>query len=200
MVIDASFTGDVSQFKVPVFHHESLHELSSLETHQGILAVFSKPIPSSIQGNWNYVILDGIQDPGNLGTIVRSAVWFGGFHLILGKGCVDLFNAKTVQASAGALGMLNYSQADLTQTLVQLKSSNIQIVGLSLDVQGKNLESLSSGAPIACLVGNEGHGISNALQSFYEPVVIGGSREVESLNAGVAASIAMFHINSLRNL
>lgn len=134
----------------------------------------------------------GIQDPGNLGTIIRSAEAFGAHALLVGEQTVSRFNAKVVRASAGSLFRLNVIDAALSDIAPELRSRGLRLVGTSSH-KGKPVQEVDLTGPLALFIGNEGAGLPrNVLAGMDESVIIPHSARVESLNAGVAASILLY--------
>lgn len=140
----------------------------------------------------------GIQDPGNLGTIVRSAEAFGSNAVLIGENTVSPFNAKVVRASAGSLFRLNVISTVLFEVLPELRSRGTRIVGTSSH-KGKPVQEVDLTGPLALFIGNEGAGLPRELLAeMDENVVIPHSAKVESLNAGVAASILLYEASRQR--
>jgi TrmH family RNA methyltransferase len=134
----------------------------------------------------------GLQDPGNLGTILRSAEAFGVGGVLLGEGTVGAFNSKVVRASAGSVFRLPMARAKLLQLLPQLGELGVRTVATSSHSGTKLHQAKLSGA-IAIFIGSEGAGLPRELMArIEETVVIPHSTAVESLNAGVAASIVLY--------
>jgi TrmH family RNA methyltransferase len=134
----------------------------------------------------------GIQDPGNLGTIVRSAEAFGANAVLLGEKTVSPFNSKVVRASAGSLFRLNMINAAFSELVPELRSRELRLVGTSSH-KGKPVQEVDLTGPLALFVGNEGAGLPrDLLAGMDENVLIPHSARVESLNAGVAASILLY--------
>ncbi len=147
------------------------------------------------------VVLAGLQDPGNLGTILRSSEAFGTAGLILGEGTVSPFNSKVVRASAGSVFRLpivhrakqeKAPPTKLDETMAKLKAQNIRLVATSSH-KGTPLDQADLRTPAAIFLGNEGSGLSRAIMAMMdESVAIPHNPQVESLNAGVAASIVLY--------
>jgi RNA methyltransferase, TrmH family len=134
----------------------------------------------------------GVQDPGNLGTILRSAEAFGAGGVLLGEGTVSAYNSKTVRASAGSVFRLPVVQVKLLDVLDRLREQGVRLLATSSH-KGTPLPEMQLGGPLAVLVGNEGAGLSRELTAKVdETVAIPHSSSVESLNAGVAASIVLY--------
>ncbi|MCH8495178.1 MAG: RNA methyltransferase [Balneolales bacterium] len=196
----------LAQVRVPVFVADSqvFADLCDTEQSQGVLAVCDIPPEmdiaalKSLSGGF-FLATDGIQDPGNLGTLYRTAAWFGAVGILLGAGTVDLFNPKVVRSTVGAIGVLPWLRMDLVDGLGILRGSGWDVA--LLDV-GEGAEELGRGgfAPKSVIVvGNEANGISSDLvQAGFRRVFIPGqSDNVESLNASVAGAVAMYEISSV---
>jgi TrmH family RNA methyltransferase len=167
-------------------------KMSALDTPSGVIAVIKK-MNDFIEINKPYIVLDAIKDPGNMGTIIRTAVWFGLTNIVIGKTSVDLYNPKVVQATMGSLFSINATEnQDLPMFLETLKTQNYTVIATSL--QGKDLPDLEV-APnkTAILIGNETTGLDPKILEFATHLYkINGSGLAESLNVSVAAGIVMF--------
>lgn len=139
-------------------------------------------------------MLDNIQDPGNLGTIIRSAKAFGIDSLILSLDTVDLYNDKVIRASEGLLFGLNIIKADLKETIKKLKEKNYTIYGTNCK-EGPELRKTSFAPLSAIIIGNEGRGMKEELTSMCDEM-LHISIDGESLNAGVAASIIFYEVKN----
>lgn len=173
---------------------EELARASLLKTPQDVLAVFGIPQtdtdPSVIRHSL-CLALDDVQDPGNLGTIIRIADWFGIGHIFCSPGTVDAFSPKTVQATMGALARVQLHYCDLKR-LVGTLDGNVPLFGTFLD--GKNIyeEPLADHGLI--IMGNEGRGISGEMEKLVTrklliPNFPQGRATSESLNVAVATAI-----------
>jgi TrmH family RNA methyltransferase len=139
-----------------------------------------------------FVVMAGLQDPGNLGTIVRSAEAFGGAGVVLGEGTVSPFNAKVVRASAGSIFRVPVIRGKLDAVSSQLRAQEIRLVATSSH-KGTPLGEARLTGPLAMFIGNEGSGLPRDLMTrMDEVVVIPHAPQVESLNAGVATSILLY--------
>lgn len=170
-----------------------LTKASSQQHPQDVLAVFEIPQRElKVKGLTTNLslALDSIQDPGNLGTIIRTADWFGINTLLCSFGCVDAYNAKTVQASMGSIGRVSVHYLQLEDLIPSL---NIPVFGTFLE--GKSLYEIKQPPPAAViLMGNEGKGISESLKQMvshkiYIPEYPPGNKRAESLNVSIAAGI-----------
>jgi len=138
------------------------------------------------------VVIAGLQDPGNLGTILRSAEAFGVAGVILGEGTVSPFNAKVVRASAGSIFRVPVIRGKLDALSSQLRAREIRLVATSSH-KGTPLGEARLTGPLAMFIGNEGSGLPRDLMTRMDEVVaIPHARQVESLNAGVATSILLY--------
>ena len=172
---------------------EELTRASLLKTPQDVLAVFSQPeypICSEVIGQSLCLALDDIQDPGNLGTIVRMADWFGIEHIFCSKGTVDVYNPKTVQATMGALAHVKLHYCDLPELISSL--GDTPVYGTFLD--GENMYGQSLSANGLIVMGNEGKGVSMEVaklinRRLYIPNYPPGRETTESLNVAVATAI-----------
>ena len=138
------------------------------------------------------VVAAGLQDPGNLGTIARSAEAFGATGLLLGERTVSAWNWKAVRASAGSLFRVPPVKVELAKALAEIKSRGVRVLATSSH-NGAPIADVDLRGPVALLIGNEGAGIpKNVLAQADEVVAIPQSTRVESLNAGIAASIMLY--------
>jgi TrmH family RNA methyltransferase len=140
------------------------------------------------------LVVAGIQDPGNLGTILRSAEAFGAGGVVLGDATVSQFNPKVVRASAGTVFRLPLAQAQMSDALARMKERGLRLVATSSH-RGTPIQQAKLSGPLAIFVGSEGAGLNRDLMAQMDEVVaIPHSEKVESLNAGVAASIVLYEI------
>ena len=141
----------------------------------------------------------GVQDPGNLGTILRSAEAFGAGGALLGEGTVSSFNSKVIRASAGSVFRLPIVQTKLAAILDQLRELGLRLIATSSH-KGTPLDQARLTGPLAIFIGSEGAGLPrDLLAEMTDTVVIPHSPTVESLNAGVAASIVLYETARQRN-
>lgn len=179
---------------IPIYYvtDSIMKKLSNQVTSTDILAVCQKLPEREIKGN--ICLLDNIQDPGNLGTIIRSAKAFGIDSLILSLDTVDLYNDKVIRASEGLLFGLNIIKADLKETIKKLKEKNYTIYGTNCK-EGPELRKTSFAPLSAIIIGNEGRGMKEELTSMCDEM-LHISIDGESLNAGVAASIIFYEVKN----
>jgi RNA methyltransferase, TrmH family len=140
------------------------------------------------------IVVAGLQDPGNLGTILRSAEAFGAAGVILGEGTVSPFNSKVVRGSAGSIFRLPVLRAKLGNVLPRLREKGVRLVATSSH-KGVPLPKANLAGPVAVLIGGEGAGVPRDwISKADELVAIPHAAQLESLNAGVAASIVLYEI------
>lgn len=176
---------------------DELHRISFLQHPQEILAVFEIPSPKpqtsilNTQPSTLSLALDGIQDPGNLGTIIRIADWFGISTILCSPDTADVYNPKVVQATMGSLAHVQVIYTDLLELVSQLPSS-YPVYGTLLDGENIYEQELTSEGII--VMGNEGNGISQALRKHINrrlliPDFHTGELRAESLNVAIATAI-----------
>lgn len=167
-----------------------LDKISALSTAHSVVAVFEKRKQEhsiNIAGKIT-LALDTIQDPGNLGTIIRIADWFGISNIICSVGCADMYNAKVVQSTMGSLGRINVIYTDLVNWLAKNKSVKIY----SASLEGKDINSIGKLNEAVIIIGNEANGVSEEVMSLVnEKITIPRTGDAESLNAAVAAGIIL---------
>ena len=169
-----------------------MRKLTDLKTLPTVVAVVKKEESKEINGN--VILLDGIQDPGNLGTIIRSAVAFNIDTIILGNNTVDIYNEKTLRASEGMIYNINFVKEDLLTIIPKLKDMDYKVIGTSV-TNGKDIKDLNKNK-IAFIVGNEGNGISKSIFDLCDDYVyIKMNDKCESLNVAIASSIIMYELN-----
>ena len=166
--------------------------LSDQASSTKIIAVCKLLEEKCISGN--ILLLDNLQDPGNLGTIIRSAVAFNFDTIVLGSTCVDLYNPKVIRASEGMLFHINIIRKNLIDFINNL-DNDYTLVTTDVNV-GKGIKDISF-KKIALIIGNEGNGVSEEVASKAdEKVNINMNKKCESLNAAVCASILMYEVNN----
>ncbi|MDZ7658598.1 RNA methyltransferase [Fodinibius sp.] len=193
----------IDELEVATLSRELFMEVSDTDTPQGVLALCEMPTemtPEELADKSGLIVaLDGLQDPGNLGTIIRTAGWFGISGIISGKGTVDMFHPKVVRGTAGATGTIPFMNGELSEVFDTLERENWEVFLLDAGAESKALHEISSLKKGVIVVGNEGHGIRDELMTanrssvrIPSPV---GSKNVESLNAAIAASIALYDLS-----
>jgi RNA methyltransferase, TrmH family len=167
------------------------------ETPQGVAALLKLPASSSVQmidrsSAGPLVVAAGLQDPGNLGTILRSAEAFGAAGMFLTEGTVSPYNSKVLRGSAGSIFRLPFLQISSAELIPLLRTRGVRLLATSSH-QGTPLPQIAWTLPLAIFIGNEGAGLSRELtRQMDETLAIPQGAQVESLNAGVAASIVLY--------
>lgn len=137
------------------------------------------------------LILDGIQDPGNLGTLLRTAHAFNFNTIVLGEGTVDLYNDKVIRASQGAIFKLNFRRENLINFIPSL--NNYHIYGTDV-VNGISLDDIKKDDNIAIILGNEGNGISPDVKKLIDKNIYIEMEDTESLNVAIAGALIMYKL------
>ncbi|CAI6085935.1 TrmH family RNA methyltransferase [Cohnella sp. JJ-181] len=151
------------------------------------------------RGRGPVVVLDGVQDPGNVGTIVRCAAASGAAAVVLGRGTADLYNAKTLRATMGSLFRVPTIEADLAGLLPEAKAHGAVLYGTSLQAEYSCYDLDLTGSGVWLLFGNEGAGLSPAAQALIDrPVIIPMTGYAESLNVAMAATVLLFEAQRQR--
>lgn len=172
-----------------------LKKLANTDNPSNVIAVVEKIKEKDDIGE-KILILDHIQDPGNLGTIIRSAVAFNIDTIVLSKDTVDLYNPKVVRSNQGMMFHINIISRDPIKFINDLKKKDYKIIGTKV-TNGKDVKDAKIYSHFALVIGNEGQGISNDIDNLCdEYLYIKMNENCESLNAGVAASILLYEINN----
>ena len=168
-----------------------MKKISDMESVSEYYAVCYKKEELEI-GN-RIIMLDGIQDPGNLGTIIRSAVAFNFDTVVLSKSTVDLYNPKVIRSTKGMLFNINIIVRDLVEFINNL--DGFVVYGTDV-VNGNNVRNIDISDKLGIVIGNEGRGISDSIRELCDKFIyIDMNNNCESLNASVAASILMYEVN-----
>ena len=174
---------------------EILKKISSTDTPPTVMAVVYKKKEIEDIGE-KVLIIDNIQDPGNLGTIIRSAVAFNIDTIVLSNDTVDLYNPKVVRANQGMMFHMNIIRRNTLKFIKELKEKDYKIVGTKV-TNGHDVREASIYSHFALVIGNEGRGISRDIDDLCdEYLYIKMNEQCESLNASVAASILLYEINN----
>lgn len=175
-----------------------MERLSAMKTPQGVVAVCRIPVretPADLGTHSLVLALDDVQDPGNLGTIIRVADWFGVRTILASRNTVDAFNPKVVQATMGALARVGVHYVDLADTLAKAAAAGTAICGTLLD--GENIYRSQLPAAGIVVMGNEGNGLSQPVRALLThrllipPYPAAGADGVESLNVAMATGIVL---------
>lgn len=171
---------------------EVMKKLSSMDSYPSVIGVANK-IKEKELGD-SILMLDDIQDPGNLGTIIRSSAAFGIDTIVVSPKTVDIYNIKVLRATQGMLFHINIIVRELDSFITKLKQDNYKVYGTKVD-KGVNIKDISINNKYALVMGNEGKGISDNVSKLCdEYLYIKMNDNVESLNVGVATSILLYEI------
>ena len=169
-----------------------MKSISSLTTPPKIMGLCKKKCSENL--GEKIILLDDIQDPGNLGTIIRSAVAFDFNTIIISKNTVDPYNEKVIRATQGMIFKVNILITNIDEIIPKLKNQEYKILGTKVTF-GKNIKSLEKNKKVAIIMGNEGSGVKpNLLKKCDEHIYIPMNKNCESLNVGVATSIIMYEL------
>lgn len=184
--------------------YTEIEQMSSLRTPQGVIGVFKKrefnsEIPSGL-----LVALDGVQDPGNLGTIIRTCDWFGIHDILCSRDTADCYNPKVVQATMGALARVRVHYVDLLKELTLLQQSGLPLYGTLLE--GENMYepyAIPDKQRGVIIMGNEGNGISESIRKLITHPLLIPSYPInactsESLNVSIATAIVLAEFRRIR--
>ncbi len=175
------------------------NRLCDTDTPQGIVMVLKIPLENLQRPNYRrakfVLLLESVRDPGNLGTLIRTADWYGVSAIVLSNDCVDTFNPKVLRSSMGSVFHLPvFTCEDLAAEIGALKENHFWIVAASVNGK-KTLQSTHFKRPVALVLGNEAYGISPAIQQHADMTVkIWKYGQAESLNVSIAGGVFLHHI------
>lgn len=182
-----------------VVSQDVFHKLSMTETTQGILAVVEIVKQEILPHKGSFIMLDAVQDPGNLGTIVRTADAAGFDAVVLGTGTVDLYNDKVLRSMQGSHFHIPVFQANLQEYLPILKEKGVQVAVTALHRDSKDYSVLQGATDVAIVVGNEGQGVSSDVIELADVLVtIPMFGKAESLNVAIASALLMYKTNETK--
>ena len=186
---------DLSSKSVILINKAITRHLSSTKNSQEIFMVLKIDQPKEFPFNYGkWVLLDNLADPGNVGTIIRTADAAGFDGVVLSPESVDLYNPKTQRAMQGSQFHIELIKQDLTSVITTLKSYDIPVYASMLDKSAKELPDFEKVPQLGLVIGNEAHGVSDFIaQLSDEKLYIPIKGQAESLNAAVAAGIMIYH-------
>jgi len=175
----------------------TIQKLSTLVSNNFGIAVVQMPSNESIiDENAFTIVLDGIRDPGNLGTIIRICDWYGISHLVLSNDCTDYYNPKTISASMGSFLRISHQYVDLDNWL----SSFPKVIKIGALLNGENIHTFTFPKSGFIVFGNESNGIRDSIQSHIDQAVtIPGFGSAESLNVGVSCAVFLDNLRRCTN-
>ncbi|MGM0752414.1 MAG: TrmH family RNA methyltransferase [Bacillota bacterium] len=195
--IDLPQKWTVDSISITMVSEEVGKALSDTETSQGIFAVCKqKEDEYDIEKAATFMLLDGLQDPGNIGTIIRTADAAGIDMIVLGKGTVDPYNPKVLRSAQGSHFHIPIVRRGLPETISALKERGITVYGTALE-EGVEYTTIKPQSSYALIVGNEGNGMSEELlretdQNLYIPIY----GKSESLNVAIAAGVLLYYFKN----
>jgi TrmH family RNA methyltransferase len=184
------FVTDVSSDKIVRISEKDLQKISNLKSSNKVLGLFKIPKEKELQKNGITIALDTVNDPGNLGTIIRLCDWFGVTQLVCSKDTVDCYNQKVVQASMGSLTRISIKYLDL-ETYLQ----ETELTTFIADMNGENVYKTDLPKEAILIMGNEANGVSDDVKKLINNKIciprFGETQETESLNVATATAILL---------
>lgn len=180
-------------FPYTIVSNSVMKKLSDMDSLPKVIGIVKMKESNKTLGN-HILILDDIQDPGNLGTIIRSSVAFNVTDIILGLGCVDLYNDKVIRSTQGLMFNINIVRCDIKEIILDLKNKGYLILGTNVN-DGEDVSTIVT-SKYALVMGNEGNGVKSDIQELCDKnIYIEMNKNCESLNVGVATSIILYELN-----
>jgi len=181
---------DTQNKNCQIISNEELRKISSLKTPNKVLGIFKIPAEKEISNKGLILVLDDINDPGNLGTIIRLCDWFGITTLVCSNETVDCYNQKVVQSSMGSLTRLDIKYLNLKEYL-----SNTELPTFIADMDGENVYKKELPKEAVLIMGNEANGVSDEIKSLIKHKIsiprFGNLQETDSLNVATATAILL---------
>lgn len=187
------FTTDAqsASSKMELISDLEMNQISGMSSPSPFIAVMEIPELYLDESASKILYLDGVRDPGNLGTIIRTADWLGWKNIVLSNDCVDVWNPKVIQSTMGSIFKVNIAIDQTQDFLGNKRAQGIHIFGA--DLNGISVKSAMPQYPLVMVMGSEAHGIRAAASQFIDyRITIPSAGDAESLNVAIAASIIMF--------
>ena len=181
-----------SDLPIIVVGNEVMSKLSFTKSPQSIMAKCKIKKEKKLIDGKRYLILDDLQDPGNIGTLIRTALAFSIDQVILSNNCVDLYNDKLLRSMQGANFHISCIYDDLKTVISTLKKNNVKIIGSALE-NGQDIKQIKISEKMAFIVGNEGNGMNKDILQECDYVGYIPINTIESLNVAIAGSIMMYY-------
>ncbi len=196
--IECLFTTDL-EFKAsyPVIYitQPILEKLSFTKNPQNKIAILKKKVQTLSYDKKHYLLLDNVSDPGNVGSIIRSALAFHIDYVVLSKNSVDIYNEKVIRGSQGAFIKVPIVYANLNEVILKLQENKIPVYASCLSNDTIDLKNIESTDSFALIVGNEGQGISKEIIDLADKSIkIEHSDAIDSLNVSVATAIMLYNL------
>lgn len=167
-----------------------IQKVAGVQSAEGIVAEVQMPVAVTLQGMHRVVVLDGVADPGNLGTLLRTALALGWQGAYLLESCCDPYNDKALRAAMGATFRLPLRLGTADELALLAKEEGWQL--LAADLKGVAPEAMDRRQKVALILGSEAHGVSQACQRMAQPVALPMPGLMESLNVSIAGAILMY--------
>ena len=184
-----------SNLEVIEVSEEVMAKLAFTKSPSNIMAKCKIDSNNELMMKKRYLILDDLQDPGNIGTLIRSALAFGIDQVILSKNCVDLYNDKLLRAMQGANFYISCIYGDLTEIIEKLQANGVVVVGSALEY-GQDIILIKKTEKMAFIVGNEGNGMNQNILDKCDYIGYIPIQTIESLNVAIAGIILMYHFSN----
>ena len=196
---NASLINKLDNFSIDFISDEDLKKIKVTQNSSGIIGIIRPPKGNIEKINQRIIILDGIADPGNLGTILRTANWFGIRNIILSEGCVDQYNPKVIRSAMGAHFSMNIVNANISAYIKKLQSKGFQIIAADLDTDNSIEDFKLDTNKWGLVMGSEAHGLSESISDLInDKIKIPQIGKIESLNVSVACGIFLYHISKIK--
>lgn len=174
-----------------------MEKLAFTKSPQPIMAIcYKNKNQELLKAGKRYLLLDGLQDPGNVGTIMRTALAFGYDQIIMSKDCVDLYNDKVIRSTQGALFQMNTCIMDLKEAITFLKQQGVKVYGTCLQ-NAQSIDQHQTYSQMAFVMGNEGQGVHQEILDLCDERLYIPIQSIESLNVAIAAAITMYHFKEM---
>ncbi|WP_195600585.1 TrmH family RNA methyltransferase [Longibaculum muris] len=174
-----------------------MEKLAFTKSPQPIMAIcYKNKNQELLKAGKRYLLLDGLQDPGNVGTIMRTALAFGYDQIIMSKDCVDLYNDKVIRSTQGALFQMNTCIMELKEAITFLKQQGVKVYGTCLQ-NAQSIDQHQTYSQMAFVMGNEGQGVHQEILDLCDERLYIPIQSIESLNVAIAAAITMYHFKEM---
>lgn len=174
-----------------------MEKLAFTKSPQPIMAIcYKNKNQELLKAGKRYLLLDGLQDPGNVGTIMRTALAFGYDQIIMSKDCIDLYNDKVIRSTQGALFQMNTCIIDLKEAITFLKQQGVKVYGTCLQ-NAQSIDQHQTYNQMAFVMGNEGQGVHQEILDLCDERLYIPIQSIESLNVAIAAAITMYHFKEM---
>lgn len=191
VIIEQGKENNFPQYETYEVTRDILNKLSDSVSGTWIMAVCHYPHYTAENYGHKVIVLDDVQDPGNVGTIIRTALSFGYDSILLSQRCVDVYNQKVLRSTQGSLFHIPVIRGDIMEMLTELKEQGSTLYATALR-NASPLQEVSKKEHLALVFGNEGNGVSQEVQDFCDERVYIEMNTFESLNVAVAAGICMY--------